>query len=166
MTEKEIVDGILAAKDANARTLCFFREIVDIRDHLTDEKMPKYIDMCSAASDQPLVVDQEAEKLLERLKTSRVPSALQASNIFKYEVRWSPAGIDRQHHAEYIETFNNDFYTAMKAQIDRCAQLRATITPTSLQQEVLEHAIQCKTYVSKFHGRSDVLKHVSVEQPC
>ena len=166
MTEKEIIDGILAANDANARTLCFFREIVDIRDHLTDEKAPKYIDMLSEEKDHALVVDQEAVKLLDRLKNSRVPSALQASNIFKYEVRWSSAGIDRQHHAEYIEKFNNDFYTAMKAQIDRCAQSRATIAPTSLQQEVLEHAIQCKTYVSKFHGRSDVLSHVSDAQRC
>ncbi|CAF4146694.1 unnamed protein product, partial [Adineta steineri] len=33
ITEKEIINGILSAKDANERTLCFLREIVDIRDH-------------------------------------------------------------------------------------------------------------------------------------
>jgi Cdc6-like AAA superfamily ATPase len=29
-----------------------------------------------------------------------------------------------------------------------------------LQHEILEHAIQCKTYVEKFHGRTDVLNKV------
>ncbi|CAF4940337.1 unnamed protein product, partial [Rotaria socialis] len=40
----------------------------------------------------------------------------------------------------------------MKEQIDRCVQSRHTIGSDSLQHEVLEHAIQCKTYVTKFHG--------------
>ncbi|UJR16165.1 hypothetical protein I4U23_003075 [Adineta vaga] len=152
ITEKEIVNGILLAKDANERTLCFLREIVDIREHLSDDKVSKYIDM-STSSD----VDQEAEKLLERLKTVRIPAALKSSNVYKYQVRWSPDGITRQRHIEYLDKFNNDFYQAMKEQIDRCVQARLRISSDDLQHEVLEHAIQCKTYVSKFHGRSDVL---------
>jgi hypothetical protein len=48
----------------------------------------------------------------------------------------------------------------MKEQIDQCVQTRFIIGSDSLQHEVLEHAIQCKTYVAKFHGRSDVLSKV------
>ncbi len=155
VTEKEIINGILSAKDANERTLCFLREIVDIHDHLTDEKAPKYIDMSS-----PSAIDQEAERLLDRLKNTRIPDILKSENIYKYKVHWSPNGINRQNHAEYIEQFNNDFYKAMKEQIDLCAQSRYTIGSDSLQHEVLEHAIQCKTYITKFHGRSDVLSKV------
>ena len=59
VTEKEIINGILSAKDANERTLCFFREIVDIHEHLTDGKASKYIDMVSETE-----IDQEAEKYL------------------------------------------------------------------------------------------------------
>jgi hypothetical protein len=105
-------------------------------------------------------IDEDAEKLLDRLKNIRIPDALKSENIFKYQVRWSPNGITRQDHSEYLEEFNKDIYTAMKQQIDRCAQSRLTIGSDSLQHEVLEHAIQCKTYVTKFHGRTDVLSKV------
>ncbi|CAF4090255.1 unnamed protein product [Adineta steineri] len=152
ITEKEIINGILSAKDANERTLCFLREIVDIRDHLSDEKASKYIDMSSSTD-----IDHEAEKLLNRLRTTRIPTALQSSNIFQYQVHWSSNGITRQNHVEYLEKFNNDFYQAMQNQIDKCVQSRFTHDSNSLQHEVLEHAIQCKTYVTKFYGRTDVL---------
>ena len=155
VTEKEIINGILSANDPNERTLCFLREIVDIRDHLSDEKAPKYIDMLSKTE-----VDEEAEKLLDRLKNSRIPKVLKSENIFTYKVKWSSNGINRQNHREYIDQFNNDFHVAMKEQIDRCVKSRYTIGSDSLQHEVLEHAIQCKTYVAKFHGRSDVLSQV------
>lgn len=105
-------------------------------------------------------IDEEAEKLLDRLKNSRIPTTLKSSNIFKYQVHWSSKGITRQDHREYIERFNNDFYASMKTQIDHCVQSRLIVGSDSLQHEVLEHAIQCKTYVSKFHGRSDVLSKV------
>jgi len=108
----------------------------------------------------PSAIDQEAERLLDRLKNTRIPDVLKSENIYKYKVHWSPNGINRQNHGEYIEKFNNDFYKAMKEQIDLCAQSRYTIGSDSLQHEVLEHAIQCKTYVTKFHGRSDVLSKV------
>ncbi|CAF4750594.1 unnamed protein product [Rotaria sp. Silwood1] len=150
--EPDYDNFFISAKDANERTLCFLREIVDIQNHLSDEKVRKYIDMSSET-----VIDQEAEKLLDRLKNVRIPAVLKSQNIFKYKLHWSSNGINRQEHSQYIEEFNNDFYTAMKEQIDRCVQSRYTIGSDSLQHEVLEHAIQCKTYVAKFHGRIDVL---------
>jgi CRISPR/Cas system CSM-associated protein Csm3 (group 7 of RAMP superfamily) len=116
--------------------------------------------MLSHGEDEQSVVDQEAEKLLDRLKNTRIPAVLKSENIFKYKVHWSSNGITRQNHSEYIEQFNNDFYTAMKQQIDRCIQSRLTTDSDHLQHEVLEHAIQCKTYVTKFHGRNDVLSKV------
>jgi hypothetical protein len=155
VTEKEIINGILSAKDANERTLCFLRDIVDIREHLSDSKAEKYIDLLSSSA-----IDEDAEKLLDRLKNVLIPNALKSQNIFKYRVNWSPNGINRQDHSEYLEEFNNDFHRAMKEQIDRCVQSRFTIGSDSLQHEVLEHAIQCKTYVTKFHGRIDVLSQV------
>ena len=157
VTEKEVINGILSSKDGNERTLCFLRDIVDIHDHLSDEKAAKYIDMIS-----PGVVDEDAENLLNRLKSVRIPGALRSDNIFKYRVRWSQNGITRQNHTEYLQEFNDDFHTAMTQQIDRCVQSRLIITSDSLQHEVLEHAIQCQTYVTKFHGRIDVLEKVGL----
>lgn len=160
MTEKEIIDGILNAKDANERTLCFLREIVDIREHLSDEKAAKYIDLVSNSADEKATIDHEAEKLLDRLKQTRIPNSLRSENIYKYRVRWSPKGINRKDHIEYIQAFNADFHRAIKDQIDRCVEAKFSVGINSLHHEVLEHAIQCKTYVSKFHGRIDVLSEV------
>lgn len=159
VTEKEIVNGILSAANANQRTLCFLREIDDIQNHLTDSKASKFIDVHYSADGQASI-DQEAEHLLNRLKKTRISTALQSNNIFSYRVPWTSNGINRQDHAEYIAQFNDDFHKAIKEQIDRCVHSRVMIVSDPLQHEILEHAIQCKTYVAKFHGRTDVLEKV------
>jgi len=159
VTEKEIVNGILSASNANQRTLCFLREIDDIHHHLSDNKASKFIDLHYSNDGQP-IIDQEAEHLLTRLKNTRIPNVLQSNNIFSYKVRWTSDGINRRDHAEYIAQFNDDFYRAIKQQIDCCVKSRIMIISDPLQHEILEHAIQCKTYVAKFHGRTDVLDKV------
>ncbi len=159
VTEKEIVNGILSASNANQRTLCFLREIDDIHNHLSDNKASKFIDLNYSNDGKPLI-DQEAESLLNRLKNIRIPNALQSNNIFSYKVHWTSNGINRHDHAEYITQFNDQFYNAIKQQIDCCVKSRILIVSDPLQHEILEHAIQCKTYVEKFHGRTDVLDKV------
>ena len=159
MTEKEIVKGILAAPKANQRALCFFREIDDIYDHLADSRASKFIDMKSSDTGE-LVIDSEAETLLNRLKQTRIPNALQSQNIFSYRVHWKSDGINRRDHAEYISQFNQDFHHAIQQQIDHCVQSNAMIVSDPLQNEIMEHAIQCKTYLAKFHGRTDVIDKV------
>ncbi|CAF3499150.1 unnamed protein product [Rotaria socialis] len=135
VTEKEILKGILSGSDANQRTLCFFREIEDIHDHLSASKVSKYIDLHYSNDGQP-IIDDEAENLLNRLKYKSISSVLQSNNIFSYKVRWKADGINR------------------------CVKSRVMVGSDSLQHEVLEHAIPCKTYVAKFHGRTDVLHKV------
>ncbi|CAF1120923.1 unnamed protein product [Rotaria magnacalcarata] len=172
VTEKEIVNGILSASNVNQRTLCFLREIEDIHSHLSDSKASKFIDVNYSNDGEP-IIDQEAEQLLTRLKHTRIPDVLQSNNIYSYKVHWTPKGINRRDHAEYIAKFNEDFYNAIIQQIDSCAKARIMIVSDPLHHEILEHAIQCKTYVAKFHGRTDVLdkleKHIKNDhenRPC
>lgn len=162
VTEKEIVDGILSVPNANERTLCFLREIKDIHSYISDNKASKFIDL-QYTNDGQRKIDEEAEQLLNRLKYTRIPNALNSSNIYSYKVNWTPNGINRRDHVEYIEKFNEDFYNAIKQQIDTCVKSRTTIVSDPLQHEILEHAIQCKAYVSKFHGRTDVLEKVKYD---
>jgi hypothetical protein len=154
------VKGILSVSDADQRTLCFLREIEDISEHLTDRKASKFIDT-TYSPDGQLVIDSEAETLLHRLKHTRIPNALQSENIFSYKVRWESNGINRTDHADYIAQFNKDFHDTIQKQIDHCAQSNAMVVSDPLQREVLEHAIQCKTYIAKFHGRTDVMDKVN-----
>jgi hypothetical protein len=159
VTEKEIINGILSVSNANERTLCFMREIDDIHGHLSDSKASKYIEL-QYSNDGTPTVDDEVEKLLNRLKYTRIPSVLQSENIYKYKIHWSSKGINRNDHSEHILQFNNDFYNAIKQQIDQCVQSRILPISDPLYHEVLEHAVQCKTYVDKFHGRTDILNKV------
>ncbi|CAF1011593.1 unnamed protein product [Adineta steineri] len=159
ITEKEILNGILTASDANQRTLCFLREIDDIHEHLLDSKASKYINVQYSKTGEP-IVDNEAETLLNNLKYNRLPSKLQSSNIFSYKVHWTSNGINRHDHSEYLTQFNNDFYHAVKQQIDQCVKSRVLINSNPLEHEVMEHAIQCKTYSTKFHSRSDILNRL------
>ncbi|CAF4093250.1 unnamed protein product, partial [Adineta steineri] len=78
-------------------------------------------------------------------------------NIYKYKIHWTSKGINRDDHIQHIEQFNNDFYNAIQQQIDQCVQSRIMPISDPLHHEILEHAIQCKTYVAKFHGRTDIL---------
>ncbi|CAF1234877.1 unnamed protein product [Adineta steineri] len=156
VTEKEIINGILSVPNANERTLCFLREFEDIHEHLSDNKASKYIDLQYLDDGTP-IVDDEVEKLLNRLKYTRIPNVLQSENIYKYKIHWTSKGINRDDHIHHIERFNNDFYNAIQQQIDQCVQSRVMPVSDPLHHEVLEHAIQCKTYVAKFHGRTDIL---------
>ncbi|CAF2768681.1 unnamed protein product [Rotaria sp. Silwood2] len=172
VTEKEIVNGILSVPNANQRTLCFLREIDGIYDHLSDSKASRFIDLYYSDDGKP-IIDNEAEQLLNRLKCTRIPNALQSNNIYSYKVHWTENGINRHDHIEYISKFNDDFYDAIKQQIDNCVKSRIMIVSDPLQHEILEHAIQCKTYVAKFHGRIDVLgklenyiKNEKENRPC
>lgn len=159
MTEKEIINGILNVSNANERTLCFIREIENIAQNISDSKAEKFIDL-TRSEDGTVIIDREAENLLNRLKNERIPSVLKQENIYTYKVPWKTAGINRTDHAEYLSKFHDDFYQSLKEQIDRCIQSRLSTMTDPLEHEIQEHAIQCKTYVAKFHGRTDVLEHV------
>ncbi|CAF4189279.1 unnamed protein product, partial [Adineta steineri] len=76
------------------------------------------------------------------------------------KIHWTSKGINRDDHSQHIEQFNNDFYNAIQQQIDQCVQSRIMPISDPLHHEILEHAIQCKTYVAKFHGRTDILNSV------
>ncbi|CAF1385440.1 unnamed protein product [Adineta ricciae] len=172
VTEKEIIKGILQAPDANQRTLCFLREIDGIGEHLSDKKASKFIDT-KLTKDGTVVIDKEAEDLLNRLKFTRIPKALDSKNVFSYKVPWTSNGITRDAHQEYIKKFHEDFFTSIKQQIDTCLQSSLITSLSLLQREILEHAIQCQTYVKKFHSRTDTLekleKYVNNEEehrPC
>ena len=98
--------------------------------------------------------------LLNNLKYSRIPKKLQSSNIFSYKVHWTSNGINRDDHNAYLTRFNEDFYYAIKQQIDQCIQSRILININPSEHEIIEHAIQCKTHLRKFHGRIDILDRV------
>jgi hypothetical protein len=88
VTEKEIYNGILIAKNVQNNALFFIREIEDIESACeeADKKdlslLKKFIDMDSHDK-----VDQSTKNLLNNLKNNKIPNKLTGDNIFKFKVR-------------------------------------------------------------------------------
>ena len=83
VTEKEIFNGILNAKNLANNVLFFEREIVDIEQNIQNNRSlaAKFIDL-----DDKFNVDENAKHFLNDLKYNKIPSRLPSSNIFKLKV--------------------------------------------------------------------------------
>ena len=89
VTEIEIFEGIMMAKDPNKTALCFIRDIDNLEDHLKDPSISRFIDT-EINNIGEKVVDKEAKGLLEDLKKRKIPSKLNAEkNMFNFKViKW------------------------------------------------------------------------------
>lgn len=65
---------------------------------------------------------------------------------------------DSANKAKYLNTFKNDFIQALKRQIDYhlCQRRPKNV----LFDEVLEHAIQCKSLQKQYFPRLDIMEQV------
>ncbi|XP_076802555.1 NACHT domain- and WD repeat-containing protein 1-like isoform X2 [Clavelina lepadiformis] len=117
VTEQEIEEG-LQSTDSNKAIFMYRREIVDIQDNITDREAQKYIDLKEAGK-----VDTEAQSLLNAMKKGiEKLSGFAANNIKIYRINWlSHQGISTEceSHANYLQTFCNDFVNDMKSAISQ-----------------------------------------------
>lgn len=84
VTEKEIYNGILNAKNVENNVLCFIREIEDVKDY-KDIDRPiawRYIDV-----DSQNEIDHSAQDLLNDLKFNKVLKKVPDSNVFRFKVK-------------------------------------------------------------------------------
>ncbi|RNA01260.1 NACHT and WD repeat domain-containing 2-like, partial [Brachionus plicatilis] len=100
VTEKEIFNGILRAKNVEKNALYFERDIEDL-----DEKIDQNVNMAKRfiELDNTNCVDSEVRNLLDKLKKEKIPSKLPETNMFKFKVKWNTNGISLDTHREYIE---------------------------------------------------------------
>ena len=160
VTEKEIFNGIIKAKNPNNNVLYFEREIENIEEKIgaNPDLARRFIDL--DANNQ---VDKSAKYFLENLKKEKIRSKIADSNIFKFKVQWDAEhGISLQTHRDYIEDFGNTFFNQVKNLIDRNQTSDSKTEEMNeadgdLIREVLDHARFCKEKVSQFHGRNDLL---------
>ena len=64
------------------------RNITNLDEHLSDSTASRFIDLKPVTSDSSQLpeIDLEAKKLLDDLKTKKIPSKLRRENIFKFDV--------------------------------------------------------------------------------
>jgi hypothetical protein len=69
--------------------------------------------------EKSVIVDSDAEALLDELKNKKVPAKLnENTNIFKFDVQWRNNGIDSDTLNEYLITFGEIFYQQIKRLVD------------------------------------------------
>ena len=77
-------------------------------------------------NDASIKVDSEAEKLIENLKKVKIPSKLNASNIFHYKIKWKNNQIDKDELNVYLKKFGQDFFNQMIKLIEDAVETEQT----------------------------------------
>ena len=99
MTEREIQNGILRAKDTSDHTLAYIRNIEGLNvSVLRYSKL--FVDIAGRN------VDTEAQTLLDRLRDKKIPAALTEENIARYVVHDSFSTPPKR---AYNKVFNGQF---------------------------------------------------------
>ncbi|CAF1181407.1 unnamed protein product [Rotaria sordida] len=147
VTAKEIYQALNNNKNQPQRIVAFFREIEDI-DHFDSKLKVKFSD----------TNDEHGELVLTDLKTF-IETELGPNNIFTYRIKWT----DESSRMKYLADFKDDFYNAIKNQIDY--HMKQTRTKDSLYDEVVEHAIQCRMLNERYFPRDNILAQASTWFP-
>ncbi|CAI4228678.1 unnamed protein product [Auanema sp. JU1783] len=153
VTEREVIHGILKAKNPNEHCLCYIRHINNIS--LTQIKTAsKFVDITHNH------INTEAQKLLANLRDERVPSVLSSERIRRSTVEWfGRDGLDSNYHSSYIKNFCTDFYKSITYMVDTAMEKHAKFRDP-MYTEVLQH-LSNASYVSEmFFGRDEELSTI------
>ena len=106
-------------------------------------------------------IDESAQNLLTRLREKDLPTALPASNVIHYNVKWTSEGISPDssaEHAEYLEKLCTDVYSVLTSMIQEGIKENETGDgKDSAAEEVLQHALFCQRKGLPCQGRDDFL---------
>ena len=144
VTEKEVFNGLLKAKNRSNNVLYFEREIEGLEESIAENPAlcGKFIDLTSEKK-----VDQAAKNLLDKLKNEKIKPCMSSGNSHRFRVKWDKeVGISLETHRQYIEEFGNVFYDKVKKLIDKNCQVKdlqsekLSEMDNILIREVLDHA--------------------------
>ncbi|CAF1208755.1 unnamed protein product [Adineta steineri] len=153
VTAQEIYRALSNNKHKPRRILCFFRELTDI-----DELGSKFHDNEDKAESKQLLID-----IKNLLKES-----IDSSEIYTYKLQWK----DENDRKKYLSKFFDDFYQAVKLQIDFHMKQNKSKQGNVLHNQIVEHAIQCNSLVQRFFPRPEVFEQIktyitsSINYPC
>lgn len=108
--------------------------------------------------------DDEARELLDEFKLKYVPSVLSGSILQKYQIKWTPNGVDPQvtSHQKYLRTINTNFFTWVKSQV-LVAKKRSEnvdLANDPLMTEIVHHGNFCASKCATFHGCDETLQQI------
>lgn len=115
VTEYEIQRGLLCSAEASKDSLCFMREITNLEKNLRQRRAQKYIDVItsstpSSTGGNEVVVDTEAQQLLELLRKDKILKTMDRQNVVFLRPVWKDIeNRSPSDDPEYLERFCNSF---------------------------------------------------------
>ncbi|XP_069139951.1 uncharacterized protein [Argopecten irradians] len=157
VTEVEISSGILQPESVKDKVICYFRSFLDI--NIQDKLAWRYTDLVDGA------VDDEAMELRERLKFTQVLPKLAPEQMKKYNIYWTPSGVDKSNkdHMDYLKSICEDFEKKMMNMIDKALKTKERKhfgINEKIYSEVLQHLHFAKHKSQVFCGRSALLETI------
>ncbi|XP_060076678.1 uncharacterized protein LOC132556312 [Ylistrum balloti] len=165
VTETEIKKGLLNVADPLGHTMVYSRSLTGLDNESVDDKdARRYIDIKD--NNGKLEVDTEIASLREKL-LRKIKKKLNEKSIHEYETQWISGGVDPKAnvcHANYIESFCNNFLSDMKMQIkegmsDYLPKIRFSGWYTDYA-ELIHHLQFCNAKCETFCGQADVIESV------
>ncbi|XP_074658721.1 NACHT and WD repeat domain-containing protein 2-like [Tubulanus polymorphus] len=153
VTEREIVHGILTAKDVTDHCLAYIRIIENVN-------KSAFLYSCKFMDFSGRKADEEAAKLLAKLRDERLPKKLPESNLARFTVEWSREGVDNVTHAEYLQKFCDHFHEHVNELIDRAVAKNEALGTDSVYIEILQHLHACQNFCKIFQGREEVVAKI------
>ncbi|XP_015761026.1 PREDICTED: uncharacterized protein LOC107340178 [Acropora digitifera] len=161
VTEDEIRRGIIAVSSPENHCFWFKRVITDLIQNTDDRNAGKFVDKMYGETNS---LDESAQNLLSNLREKDLPTALPATNVIQYDVKWTSEGISPRastEHAEYLEKLCSDVYNVLTRMIHEAIKNKESGDGKDLiAEEVLQHALFCKRKGLACQGRDDFLKEV------
>eukprot|EP00047_Mylnosiga_fluctuans_P019195 m.80006 g.80006 ORF g.80006 m.80006 type:complete len:2206 (-) comp8022_c1_seq1:60-6677(-) len=161
VTENEIRTGLLNVPKETRDNMCiwFKRNITDLDAHIAngDKRVGAFTDLVWGTN----TVDPDAKRLLDTLRNTEVPAAMNPKNVHEYDVEFAPGvGIDpaNSKHAAYIKKLVDDFEKVLVASISASLERQAKLGP--LHEEIMQHLIFARDLVSRFGGRTALLNKI------
>lgn len=113
MTEQEIWEGILKAKEPEKHSICFMRKF---QQYQFTKATAKYVDIMPDGS-----VDEESKVLLHNLTNFLIPLKLDTNNVFHFSIPFDPqSGVDAEKlakHRVYLKALGSKLKENVRNQI-------------------------------------------------
>ncbi|KAL4239740.1 NACHT domain- and WD repeat-containing protein 1 [Mactra antiquata] len=165
VTECEIKDGILDAKDVDAHCLVYNRTLTRVdQTGINDNVTHRFLDVIQNKEDGRSLneVNKEVEQLRNSLR-EKVKSCLPDTNKKDYCVHWMPKGLsaDITEHLQYLKGFCADFIEDCTRLIEKAETEKGTLIDTrnyySYYDETIHHLKFCQSKCESFCGQEMVL---------
>ncbi|XP_048831716.1 NACHT domain- and WD repeat-containing protein 1 [Brienomyrus brachyistius] len=152
VSEWEIGQGLLGIRNSNQHAVVFVRELPRLKKNESQGALGKFIDFTANG-----LVDTEAQDLLSALKSRIYATCSDFLNLHCLELRKGRINPSCKEHAQYLQSFCEQFVSQMKAKIKWATAQTPDQEWCWLLKEISHHLVLSSAKCAVFCGREHLL---------